>query len=103
MITLSGEIHKVLNEEEYYCKKKFYHFFPESKRYADFHGFNFYKLNINNIRWIGGFGKISWLSLENWKPQKPKWEEHEEDIINHMNKDHQNSIWCMRIDCGYIL
>ena len=52
------------------------------------HDFNFYKLTIEQIRWIGGFGKIAWLDNKNWNQFMPKWSKNEMSIIEHMNKDH---------------
>ena len=56
------------------------------------HDFNFYSLNISQVRWIGGFGKIAWLSSTNWNPFRPKWLKQEKSMIEHMNEDHSNSI-----------
>tara|TARA_Y100000589_G_scaffold179942_1_gene170353 strand:+ start:9435 stop:10163 length:729 start_codon:yes stop_codon:yes gene_type:complete len=91
-LTLMGDIKDVAEEDLEYCKNKFHYVFPESKKYAQFHGFNFYQLEINSVRWIGGFGKISWLDLEDWKKNIPEWKNAENSIIDHMNKDHSNSI-----------
>jgi len=91
-LTLMGDIKEVREEEIEYCKNKFHYLLPESKKYSNFHGFNFYQLEINCVRWIGGFGKISWLDTKDWRNFTPKWKESEDSIINHMNKDHSNSI-----------
>ena len=91
-LSLMGNIKSIKESNKEYCKNKFHEFFPESKKYMNFHGFNFYQLEINSIRWIGGFGKIAWLETEDWKSKDPKWKKHEESIINHMNSDHSNSI-----------
>ena len=56
------------------------------------HDFNFYKLNIHRVRWIGGFGKIAWLNPDHWKSPEPKWAKGEQAIIDHMNEDHLNSV-----------
>ena len=90
-LTLMGDI-KIVKEDLEYCKDKFHAIFPESKKYADFHGFNFYQLEINSVRWIGGFGKIAWLEIEDWRKNNPQWKNKEDSIINHMNMDHSNSI-----------
>ena len=72
--------------------RPFIEFFPESSQYSNMHDFNFYKLNISQVRWIGGFGKIAWLSSTNWNPTKPKWLKQENSMVKHMNEDHSNSI-----------
>ena len=91
-LTLTGNLKIVESDEVEFCKERFFTLLPQSKSYANFHGFNFYKLEIKNIRWIGGFGKIGWLNENEWKSQKPKWTKNENKIINHMNEDHQDSI-----------
>jgi len=91
-LSLIGNIYKIDNGEIEYCKDVFHNIFPESKGYEKFHGFNFYRLEINNIRWIGGFGKIAWLESEQWKKNVPEWTGKENSIIEHMNNDHSNSI-----------
>ena len=56
------------------------------------HDFNFYRLHIDQIRWIGGFGKIAWLDNKEWKQFKPKWTSNQISIIDHMNQDHAKNI-----------
>jgi hypothetical protein len=57
------------------------------------HDFDFYKLSLHKIRWIGGFGEIAWLKNKNWKPLSPRWLSTEMQMIEHMNEDHQNVIY----------
>ena len=73
-------------------KKRYYQMLPESKMYAKMHDFNFYRLEISQARWIGGFGKIAWLKNNNWRPIGTKWSNNEESIIDHMNNDHSKNI-----------
>ena len=91
-LSLMGDIKLLESNDINYYKNKFHTLFPASKKYADFHGFNFYQLEINSARWIGGFGKIAWLDMKNWVKKIPEWKGAENSIINHMNNDHLNSI-----------
>tara|TARA_B100000579_G_C22841428_1_gene861802 strand:- start:2072 stop:2797 length:726 start_codon:yes stop_codon:yes gene_type:complete len=91
-LSVMGNLLKIKEDELENCQKKFFSLLPESKNYANFHGFNFYKLEINKTRWIGGFGKIGWLDEKKWKCQKINWEKEEKKIIEHMNQDHTNTI-----------
>ncbi len=91
-LSLIGDIIILSKEDIKYYQQKFHCIFPESKKYADFHGFNFYKMEVKDVRWIGGFGKIGWLEIARWKSQLPKWHNRETNIVSHMNDDHQNSI-----------
>ena len=91
-LTLMGDIKSVKQSDLSYCQTKFHSIFPESKKYIKFHSFNFYQLEINCIRWIGGFGKIAWLEVKDWENYTPGWNDYESAIITHMNSDHSNSI-----------
>ena len=91
-LTLIGDLSAIEKTEKNTCADRFFKFLPESKKYANMHDFNFYKLNIHRVRWIGGFGKIAWLNPEYWKYVEPKWKKGEQAIIDHMNEDHLNSI-----------
>ena len=90
-LSLMGDVKKIDKDVEE-ISGKFIEFFPESSQYSNMHDFNFYSLNISQVRWIGGFGKIAWLSSTNWNPIRPKWLKQEKSMIEHMNEDHSNSI-----------
>ena len=90
-LSLIGDVKKIDKDVEE-ISRQFIEFFPESAHYSNMHDFNFYKLNISQVRWIGGFGKIAWLSSTNWNPIRPKWLKKEHSMIEHMNEDHSNSI-----------
>lgn len=89
-LTLLGDL--VIADDQDDCRKRFSLFLPHSVNYHKMHDFSFYKLLINQARWIGGFGQIAWLKPTQWKDDKPQWLEREDSIITHMNDDHSNSI-----------
>ena len=91
-LSLIGDLVLVSDEEIEFCKDRFFSFYPESKNYSNFHDFNFFKLEISKIRWIGGFGKIAWLENEKWKYYNPDWAKDEKYIIDHMNEHHVDTI-----------
>ena len=91
-LTLIGDLKKVPDKVYEVCKERFHNFFPESKAYEQMHDFNFYQISITQARWIGGFGKISWLNPKNWKTVSVDWFGSEKNMIDHMNEDHSNTI-----------
>ena len=91
-MTLLGDLQSISEKEIDEIRARFEEFLPESKKYAAMHDFNFYRLHIDQIRWIGGFGKIAWLDNKDWKQFKPKWMSNQTSIIDHMNKDHTKNI-----------
>lgn len=57
--------------------------------YAGFADFRFYRLEIESVRYVGGFGRMSWVGADEYgaaeaDPLRP----YAEQIIEHMNDDH---------------
>lgn len=90
-VSLIGDF-KLIETDKEKLKSKFKKLIPDSEIYLDLPDFNFYKMSIESVRWIGGFGKIGWLESEEWKENTPEWIQAEDEIISHMNKDHSKSI-----------
>ena len=40
---------------------------PNAAYYADFRDFAFWKLRVNAIRYIGGYGRMSWITQDDWQ------------------------------------
>ena len=74
------------------CADRFFKFLPDSESYSSVHDFNFYKMKPNKIRWIGGFGEISWLNDKFWISDNPDWSKDEDSIVSHVNNDHKDVI-----------
>ena len=84
-LSLLGKVDLVEGDEIKYCEQSYYSLIPNSINYKKMHDFSFYKISIDSIRWIGGFGEISWLKKDNWLELIPDWKERENMIIDHMN------------------
>jgi putative heme iron utilization protein len=41
--------------------------FPQAKSYVQAHDFRFFLISTERVRYIGGFGKIYWFSLDDWQ------------------------------------
>mgnify|MGYP001169626081 CR=1 FL=1 len=92
-ITLVGDCEKLAKSEHESAKKIFLEKHPQSKSYADWDDFSFYELKVSSIRYIGGFGKMSWVNLDEWVDAEPDpLEEHASGIIEHMNDDHKDAM-----------
>jgi heme iron utilization protein len=40
---------------------------PTALRYADFGDFSVWRIEVAGVRYIGGFGRMSWVGLDSWK------------------------------------
>jgi len=77
---------------------RYLRYFPEAGSYFSMHDFSFYRIRPNAIRYIGGFGRIHWVDMENYALQPYPLIEQESDVIAHMNADHQDT---MRNYCSH--
>lgn len=91
-LTIIGEAEKLTDETAEKAAERFYRLFPESKKYKNAHGFHFYLLKCHRARYIGGFGEIHWIKKDDWLVQEPEWLNSENDMIEHMNQDHEDAM-----------
>lgn len=62
---------------------------PGASYYLNFEDFGFWKLEVESIRYIGGYGRMSWISSDEWfRSSADPLAAHAEAIIDHMNNDH---------------
>jgi putative heme iron utilization protein len=66
---------------------------PNATYYADFRDFGFWKLHVNAIRYIGGYGRMSWIERADWETAEPDpLGPSAAAIIAHMNADHADAL-----------
>lgn len=66
---------------------------PAAKAYADFRDFQLWRLRVQGIRYIGGFGRMSWVPHDDWQAASPDpIAPHAAHIIEHMNDDHDDAL-----------
>ena len=66
---------------------------PNSTYYADFRDFAFWKLHVDSTRYIGGYGRMSWISNAEWQTAEPDpLGPSAIGTIAHMNADHADAM-----------
>ena len=66
---------------------------PNAAYYADFRDFGFWKLQVNSVRYIGGYGRMSWVDQAEWQAAEPDpLAPSAAGIIAHMNADHADAL-----------
>jgi putative heme iron utilization protein len=66
---------------------------PNAAYYADFRDFGFWKLQVRSIRYIGGYGRMSWIDQTDWQSAEPDpLAPSAAGIIAHMNADHADAL-----------
>jgi len=70
---------------------RYLRYFPEAKTYFSMHDFYFYRIRPLAIRYIGGFGKIHWIDMENYAvAQAQTFAQREELLLAEMNARQQD-------------
>jgi putative heme iron utilization protein len=66
---------------------------PNSKYYADFRDFAFWRLRVESVRYIGGYGRMSWVEEGEWRAAEPDpLGPSAAGMIAHMNADHPDAL-----------
>jgi putative heme iron utilization protein len=94
-LTLIGEA-KQINKEDADLRARYLRYLPQAASYFDMHDFNFYRIEIAQIRYIAGFGKMGWIAgnsiLSAELVENSQLPMQETSIIDHMNVDHVHSL-----------
>ena len=70
---------------------RYLRYFPEAKSYYPMQDFYFYRIRPIAIRYIGGFGKIHWIDMENFAvTQSETFAEREEVLLSELNSRQHN-------------
>ena len=64
-----------------------------AKLWQDYSDFTYYRLEVNTVYFIGGFGVMGWVSVDDYRNAKPDpLAETAQEIIRHMNADHAEAL-----------
>jgi putative heme iron utilization protein len=88
-VTLVGSCEQIPGEDRESVKAVFLAKHPRASFYVDFEDFAFFKLRVESVRYIGGFGRMSWVEAPAWAQAEPDpIAPLAQQIIDHMNTDH---------------
>ena len=66
---------------------------PNASYYIDYSDFGFWRLQVESLRYIGGYGRMSWVSIDEWRAAEPDpIAPMAAGIIEHMNQDHADAL-----------
>jgi len=64
-----------------------------SNNWVDFEDFSFYRLNVVDVYYVGGFGVMGWVSVSDYSSAQPDpLADAAADIVQHMNNDHVDAL-----------
>lgn len=90
-VTLVGRARPL--EDKAALRARYLRYLPQTAQYFDMHDFRFFHLEIEAVRYIGGFGKIHWVEPTQFAAPDNELGQAEEDILAHMNRDHAQNLF----------
>jgi putative heme iron utilization protein len=92
-VTLIGNVLPIPGEEVAAIRQHYLERYPNSKNWVDYEDFSFYRMNVIDVYYVGGFGVMGWVSASDYREGHPDpLADVAGDIIKHMNADHADSL-----------
>jgi putative heme iron utilization protein len=92
-VTLIGNVVPVPKAEVAEARKLYLARYADSKNWVDFDDFAFYRMNVVDVYYVGGFGVMGWVSASEYYSGHPDpLADSAIGIIQHMNTDHRDAL-----------
>jgi len=91
--TLVGNVLPLPESEVAEARELYLARYANSKYWVDFEDFSFYRMDVVDVYYVGGFGVMGWISASEYGRSRPDpLADSMADIIQHMNADHKDAL-----------
>lgn len=92
-VTLLGDVLRIEEPEVEDARKLYLATYENSKYWVDFDDFSFYRMNVVDVYYVGGFGVMGWVDAVEYACAKPDpLSDAAAGIVQHMNADHKDAL-----------
>jgi len=92
-VTLLGDVLPIEEPEVGGARKLYLATYENSKYWVDFEDFSFYRMNVVDVYYVGGFGVMGWVDAAEYGRAKPDpLSDAATEIVHHMNADHKDAL-----------
>jgi putative heme iron utilization protein len=92
-VTLVGNARPIPQSEVVEARKLYLARYANSRHWVDFEDFSFYRMEVVDIYYVGGFGVMGWVSASEYDRSQPDpLADSMAEIIQHMNADHKDAL-----------
>jgi len=92
-VTLIGTVGRIPESERTDARTVYLERHSDSKYWVDFDDFFFYRMEVLDVYYVGGFGVMGWVTAAEYsQAESDPLAEHKSDIMQHMNADHKDSL-----------
>jgi heme oxygenase (biliverdin-IX-beta and delta-forming) len=102
-VTLVGKVLAILQPEIAEARRLYLEHYANSKYWVDFEDFSFYRMDVVDVYYVGGFGVMGWVAAADYDRAKPDpLADTAAGIIEHMNADHKDALVLLARAFGHI-
>jgi putative heme iron utilization protein len=92
-VTLIGNVSRLPDSELDETRAVYLAGYPDSKYWVDFDDFSFYRMDVLDLYYVGGFGVMGWVAASEYFEAQPDPLIHDSgEIMRHMNTDHKDAL-----------
>jgi heme iron utilization protein len=92
-VTVMGNVLAIPKAEVADARKLYLERYENSKYWVDFEDFTFYRMDVLDVYYVGGFGVMGWVQAPDYDIAKPDpLADGAAGIIDHMNADHKDAL-----------
>jgi putative heme iron utilization protein len=92
-VTVMGNVLTIPKPEVADARQLYLERYANSKYWVDFEDFSFYRMDVLDVYYVGGFGVMGWVPASDYtQAQSDPLADAAAGIIEHMNADHKDSL-----------
>ena len=92
-LTLIGEAHRLAGPDTGNAREAYLARHPRAAYWVDFDDFSFWRLDVKDLYFVGGFAAMDWVTADDYRAARPDpLAEAGPGILEHMNRDHADAL-----------
>ena len=92
-VTVIGNVRVIPEAEVAQARQLYLERYANSKYWVDFEDFSFYRMDVVDVYYVGGFGVMGWVPASEYNQARPDpLADATGEILRHMNADHKDAL-----------
>jgi putative heme iron utilization protein len=92
-VTVLGNVRAIPEAEVSQARQLYLERYANSKYWVDFEDFSFYRMDVVDVYYVGGFGVMGWVAALEYRQALPDpLADAASELLRHMNADHKDAL-----------